>query len=73
MNFRALASTSYGAVALGVLLGAFGYVRVGAVLIALGTGGVALSRGSGRAVERYLPLALALGLLVLAIVIPGGR
>jgi hypothetical protein len=73
MTVQVLTLPSYGAVALGVVLGAFGLVREGALLIALGTAGVAVSRRSDRAIERYLPLTLALALLVLAIAIPGGR
>jgi hypothetical protein len=73
MNSHALVLVSYGTVALGVVLGAIGFVREGAVLIALGTAGVATSRPSERAVERYLPLGLALALFILAIVIPSGR
>lgn len=73
MNYHALALLSYGTVALGVVLGAFGLVREGAILIALGTAGVAMSRRSERAMERYLPLAIALAILVLAIAIPSGR
>jgi hypothetical protein len=55
------------------VLGAFGLVREGVGLIALGTAGVSVSRRSERAFERYLPLVLAFSLLVLAIVIPAGR
>ena len=73
MNFHALALVSYSTVVLGVLLGAFGMVRAGAALIALGTAGVAISRRGERAVERYLPLALSVALLALAIAIPRGR
>lgn len=73
MNFHALALLAYGAVALGVLLGAFGMVRGGSLLIALGTAGVAISRRSERAIERYLPLALALALFLLALALPYAR
>ena len=73
MNFPTLARLSYGAFALGVLFGAFGLVREGVVLIALGTAGVSLARRSERALERYLPLALGCFLLALAMVIPAGR
>lgn len=73
INVHALALVSYATVALGVLLGAFGLIRGGAVLIALGTVGVATSRRSERAIERYLPLVLALALFVLALALPRGR
>lgn len=64
---------SYIAVAVGVLLGVFGIVRGGSVLIALGSAGVAISRRSERAIERYLPLALALALFAVALALPRGR
>ena len=64
---------SYCALAMGVFLGAMGLVRSGAILIALGTAAVAISRGSQRKVRRYLPLALALALFCLAFAIPRGR
>lgn len=73
INIRFLKIVSYIAVAVGVLLGAFGIVRGGSVLIALGTAGVAISRRSGRAIERYLPLALALALFAMALALPSGR
>ena len=73
MNFLVLARLSYCTVAVGVILGSFGLVREGVVLIALGTAGVSVSRRSERAIERYLPLALGFFLLALAIVIPAGR
>ena len=64
---------SYIAVAVGVLLVVFGIVRGGSVLIALGSAGVAISRRSERAIERYLPLALALALFAVALALPRGR
>ena len=73
VNIHTLTLVSYGAVALGVILGAFRIVRGGALLIALGTAGVAISRRSERAIERYLPLGLALALFVLALALPRGR
>jgi hypothetical protein len=73
MNSQVLVLVRYSTVALGVVLGAFGLVREGAILIAVGTAAVALSRHRERPMERYLPLALSLALLILAIVIPAGR
>ncbi|MCX6427134.1 MAG: hypothetical protein WCK72_02575 [Actinomycetes bacterium] len=73
LKLRSWLTMSYGSVLLGILLGAFGIVRVGSVLIALGTAGVAISRKSTRMLERYLPLAISAGLLVLAIALPHGR
>lgn len=63
----------YVLVVLGIVLGAVGSVQVGLVSIAAGTAAVSLaSKPIGR-VERYLPLALALGLFVLALALPSGR
>jgi dipeptide/tripeptide permease len=73
MKFRGFAFAGYTTVALGVLLGGLGSVRVGAVLIAVGAAALAISSRKERAVERYLPLILALGLITMAIVLPGGR
>ena len=73
LNLPLLVVLSYCALAIGVCLGALGLVRSGAILIALGTAGVAAPRGSQRKVRRYLPLALALALFCLAFAIPRGR
>lgn len=63
----------YVLVAVGIVLGAFGSVQVGLVTVATGMAAVSLgSRAIGR-VERYLPLALALGLFAVALALPGGR
>ena len=61
----------------GVGAGIFGAVRSGSILIALGTGIIALSqwgRSSGRRriIESYFPLALAGVLFALAIALPKG-
>lgn len=66
-----------GAIPLGILLGVFGLVRVGSVLIAAGTGVVALSHWSQenkrrRIIECYFPLAFAATLLVVALALPKG-
>jgi hypothetical protein len=63
----------YGLVLLGVVLGALGSVQVGLICIAAGAASVSLAAKAVGRVERYLPLALALGLLALAISLPSGR
>lgn len=63
----------YALVVLGIVLGAVGSVQVGLVCIAAGTVAVNLAAKSVGRVERYLPLALALGLFILALALPGGR
>ncbi|CAB4880714.1 unannotated protein [freshwater metagenome] len=61
----------------GVGVGVFGAVRSGSILIALGTGIIALaqwgrSSGRRRIIETYFPLALAGVLFTLAIALPKG-
>ena len=59
------------AAAIGVLIGAFGFVRTGSIIV-----GVAISLTGirqERRVERYLPLAIGVALIVVAIVLPHGR
>ena len=63
----------YGFVLLGAALGAFGLVQVGLVSVALGVAGISLGTKAISRVERYLPLALALGLFALALALPSGR
>jgi len=63
----------YGLVALGVVLGALGSVQVGLICISAGTAAVSLASKAVGRVERYLPLALALGLFALALSLPGAR
>ena len=57
--------------AIGVLLGAIGLVRSGAIVIgaAIGLTGVRQKRR----IERYLPITIGLALIVVAIVLPHGR
>jgi len=62
---------------IGILVGVFGAVRTGSVLVALGTGIVALAQwgrtlGRRRIIECYFPLALALALFALALALPKG-
>jgi hypothetical protein len=61
----------------GIAIGAFGAVRSGSLLIALGTGIIALAQwgrvsGRRRIIECYFPLALAGVLFALAVALPKG-
>ena len=60
------------AILAGIVIGIAGFVRTGAILIALGTGVIALSQWGKRKMESYLPLAIAIGLLLLALALPKG-
>ena len=65
------------AIFIGIALGAFGIVRTGAILIALGTAVIVLARSGqvrGRRVfiESYLPLTIAGVLFALALALPKG-
>jgi hypothetical protein len=60
------------AIAIGVILGALSLVRLGSILIALGTGVIAIARWKTGKVERYLALGIAVALLALAISLPRG-
>jgi len=60
-------------VAVGIALGVLGSVQVGLICIAAGTAAVSLAAKAVGRVERYLPLALALGLFALALALPSGR
>ena len=68
-----LLAAGYSTVALGIILGIIGFVKVGSGGIAIGTVLVSYSRQGTTRVERYLPLALAIALLVLAIALPSKR
>ena len=59
------------AAAIGVLLGAISYVRIGAIVL----GAALLLTGirQERRIERYLALLIGLGLIVVAIALPHGR
>ena len=63
----------YALVLIGLGVGAMGKVQTGLIFIAVGTASVSLATKAISRVERYLPLALALGLCALAIALPGGR
>jgi len=63
---------AYIAISLGVLFGVAGFVRAGAVMIAAGTGVIALTQWSKGKIERYLPLAIAIVLFGLALALPKG-
>jgi hypothetical protein len=64
---------SYVLVAAGVVVGALGLVRTGSLLIAAGTGILAISQRAQRKIELYLPLAISISLFVLALALPRGR
>lgn len=59
------------AAAIGVLIGALGFVRTGSMII----GGALLLTGfrEERRIERYLPFVIGLALIIVAIVLPHGR
>ena len=63
---------AYIVIALGVIAGIVGFVRSGALAISAGTAVIALEQWNQRKFERYLPLAIALVLFVLAIALPKG-
>ena len=60
------------AIAGGVILGALSLVRLGSILIALGTGVIAIAHWKSGKVERYLAIGIAIALLALAISLPRG-
>ncbi len=70
---RHLSQLSYIIIASGVGFGSFGLVRIGALLIAAGTAGYAISHPGNRAIERYLPLVIALALFFLALALAHKR
>lgn len=63
---------AYIAIGLGIVLGIASLVRMGSLLVALGTGVIAIAHWKTGKVERYLALGIALSLLVLAISLPRG-
>ena len=73
MQLRAAA----GSILIGILLGAFGAVRTGSILVAIGTGIIAIAQlskvsGRRRIIECYFPLAIAGVLFALAVALPKG-
>jgi len=72
LDSRVIKVASYSSVALGIVLGALSFVRSGSLLIALGTSGVAFPSRHLRTIEFYFPVAIAAGLLILAISLPHG-
>ena len=59
------------AAALGVLLGVLGFVRSGSIIV-----GAAMSLTGfrqERRIERYLPMAIGVALVIVAILLPHGR
>ena len=61
---------AYFIIVLGVIAGIAGFVRSGALAISAGTAVIALAQWNERKFERYLPLAIAL--FGLAIALPKG-
>jgi threonine/homoserine/homoserine lactone efflux protein len=59
------------AAAVGVLLGAIGFVRTGSIVV--GAAIALTGMRQERRIERYLPLAIGVALVVVAIVLPHGR
>ncbi len=70
---RLLSFSGYSFVLCGVALGILGAVQGGSILIAVGMAGVSLSTPRVSRVGRYLPLAMAVALLALALALPRGR
>ena len=63
---------AYALVVTGVALGIFGIVRTGSILIAIGSGVIAIAHWKTGKVERYLALSIAVALLSVAITLPKG-
>jgi uncharacterized membrane protein len=68
---------AYSAIALGIVTGAFTFVRSGALMIAAGTAVIALARRGQisrqrRIIECYFPLTIAITLFTLALALPKG-
>ena len=72
LDSRVIKIVSYALVAVGIVLGAFSFVRSGSLLIALGTLGIAFPARHLRTIEFYFPVGIAVGLFVLAISLPNG-
>jgi len=72
LDSRVIKFVSYAFVATGILLGALSFVRSGALLIALGTLGIAFPARHLRTIEFYFPVAISVGLFIVAISLPHG-
>jgi hypothetical protein len=59
------------AAAIGVLLGAMGLVRTGSIVVGLAIAFTGFRQE--RRIERYLPFAIGVALVIVAIVLPHGR
>ena len=59
------------AAAIGVLLGAIGFVRTGSIIVGAAIAFTGFRQE--RRIERYLPMAIGVALVVVAIVLPHGR
>lgn len=69
----ARANYGYAVAAFGVVIGVVGYVKIGVGAIAIGVGIVSYSISRGTRIQRYLPIALAVCLMVMAIALPRER
>ena len=59
------------AAAIGVFLGAIGFVRTGSLIV--GAAMTLTGIGQERRIERYLPMAIGVALVIVAILLPHGR
>ena len=59
------------AAAIGVLIGAIGFVRTGSIIVGLAIAVTGLRQE--RRIEQYLPLIIGVALVIVAIVLPHGR
>ena len=73
MSLTPFSLASYAVIGFGLLLGVFGVVRGGSILIAAGCAAIAISQRNERVIGRFLPLAMAVALFALAIALPRGR
>jgi hypothetical protein len=68
---------AFGIIVLGVLLGIFDVVRTGALLLALGTGVIAITKylrsNRHRKIELILPVGMAILLFVVALTLPHAK
>ncbi|MEI9908085.1 MAG: hypothetical protein WDO06_09600 [Actinomycetota bacterium] len=73
LNRTRVLTTSYVIVGLGLALGIAGWVKIGMAILAIGAGAISLINRPAQKVERFLPIALAVALLVLAMALPVTR